>query len=103
MKQNDATAAKNRFGRLLEAVASGPVAVTRHARVVAWVVAPKDFTAATARLGPPACRACSPVASPVSTIPFLASYTATTSRKSATAISSDAMIKAVREFNLSSV
>jgi prevent-host-death family protein len=46
MKQLDATAAKNRFGRLLEAAASGPVAVTRHGRVVAWVVAPKDFAEA---------------------------------------------------------
>ncbi|HVC12006.1 MAG TPA: type II toxin-antitoxin system prevent-host-death family antitoxin [Burkholderiales bacterium] len=46
MKQFDATAAKNRFGRLLEAAAAGPVAVTRHGRVVAWVVAPKDYAEA---------------------------------------------------------
>ncbi|MGH8746602.1 MAG: type VII toxin-antitoxin system MntA family adenylyltransferase antitoxin [Burkholderiales bacterium] len=41
-----ATAAKNRFGRLLEACAEGPVAIERHGRVVAHLVAPKDFDAA---------------------------------------------------------
>jgi len=43
MPDFDATTAKNQFGRLLEAAAEGPVAVTRHGRVVAYVVAPKDF------------------------------------------------------------
>lgn len=42
----NATSAKNRFGRLLEACAEGPVAIERHGRVVAHVVAPKDFEAA---------------------------------------------------------
>jgi prevent-host-death family protein len=41
----DATTAKNQFGRLLETAAEGPVAVTRHGRVVAYVVAPRDFAA----------------------------------------------------------
>ena len=39
----DATAAKNRFGQLLEASARAPVAVERHGRVVAWVVSPSVF------------------------------------------------------------
>ena len=39
----DATAAKNRFGQLLEAAARGPVAIERHGRVVAYVLAPGDF------------------------------------------------------------
>jgi len=46
MPDFDATTAKNQFGRLLQAAAEGPVAVTRHGRVVAYVVAPKDFAAA---------------------------------------------------------
>jgi len=37
----DATAAKNRFGQLLEACARGPVAIARHGRVVAWMVSPQ--------------------------------------------------------------
>jgi len=41
----DATAAKNRFGQLLEACAQAPVAIERHGRVVAYVVAPGDFPA----------------------------------------------------------
>ncbi|HSH07168.1 MAG TPA: type II toxin-antitoxin system Phd/YefM family antitoxin [Burkholderiales bacterium] len=45
MQKFDATTAKNQFGRLLEAAAQGPVAVTRHGRVVAYVAAPKDFAA----------------------------------------------------------
>jgi len=41
----DATSAKNRFGQLLEACAQAPVAIERHGRVVAYVVAPEDFLA----------------------------------------------------------
>jgi len=40
-----ATAAKNRFGQLLEACAQAPVAIERHGRVVAYVVAPADLPA----------------------------------------------------------
>ena len=40
MKRIDATSAKNRFGQLLEASARAPVAIERHGRVVAYVVAP---------------------------------------------------------------
>lgn len=40
MKTFDATSAKNRFGRLLEACRDGPVAIERHGRVVAYVLAP---------------------------------------------------------------
>ena len=36
----DATSAKNRFGQLLEACVRAPVAIERHGRVVAYVVAP---------------------------------------------------------------
>jgi predicted nucleotidyltransferase len=36
----DATTAKNRFGQLLEACVRAPVAIERHGRVVAYVVAP---------------------------------------------------------------
>jgi len=43
MRKFDATTAKNQFGRLLAAAAEGPVAVTRHGRVVAYVAAPGDF------------------------------------------------------------
>ncbi len=43
MKRIDATSAKNRFGQLLEACAQAPVAIERHGRVVAYVVAPADF------------------------------------------------------------
>ena len=46
----DATSAKNRFGQVLEAAARGPVAIERHGRVVAYVVAPKDFPSPPARL-----------------------------------------------------
>ena len=46
MKTFDATAAKNRFGQLLAASAEAPVAIERHSRVVAYVVAPKDFNEA---------------------------------------------------------
>ena len=42
----DATAAKNRFGHLLEACARAPVAVERHGRVVAYVVGPALMPAA---------------------------------------------------------
>jgi predicted nucleotidyltransferase len=41
----DATAAKNRFGQLLEACARAPVAIERHGRVVAYVVAPGEVSA----------------------------------------------------------
>src|SRR5471032_97018 len=54
MKSNaptfDATSAKNRFGQVLEAATRGPVAIERHGRVVAYVVAPKDFPSPPARL-----------------------------------------------------
>ena len=46
----DATSAKNRFGQVLEAAARGPVAIERHGRVVAYVVAPKDFPSPPSRL-----------------------------------------------------
>ena len=46
MKTFDATSAKNRFGQLLEACTHAPVAIERHGRVVAYLVAPKDFQAA---------------------------------------------------------
>ena len=45
MTRFDATAAKNRFGQLLEASARAPVAIERHGRVVAYVVAPETFSA----------------------------------------------------------
>ena len=45
MTRFDATAAKNRFGQLLEACTRAPVAIERHGRVVAYVVAPGDFPA----------------------------------------------------------
>lgn len=45
MKTFDATAAKNRFGQLLEACTHAPVAIERHGRIVAYAVAPKDFAA----------------------------------------------------------
>lgn len=35
--------AQNRFGELLERAQRGPVAVTRHGRTVAYVVAPQDM------------------------------------------------------------
>ncbi len=47
MQTRDATAAKNRFGEVLEACARAPVAIERHGRVVAYVVGPADFRAAT--------------------------------------------------------
>lgn len=47
----DATAAKNRFGQLLEATARGPVAIERHGRVVAYVLAPGDYPMPPAPLG----------------------------------------------------
>ena len=45
MKTFDATSAKNRFGQLLEACADAPVAIERHGRIVAYLVAPGDFSA----------------------------------------------------------
>jgi predicted nucleotidyltransferase len=45
MVRFDATAAKNRFGQLLEACARAPVAIERHGRVVAYVMAPGEFSA----------------------------------------------------------
>jgi predicted nucleotidyltransferase len=45
MKTFDATSAKNRFGQLLEACTHAPVAIERHGRIVAYVVAAKDFPA----------------------------------------------------------
>jgi predicted nucleotidyltransferase len=45
MQTFDATSAKNRFGQLLEACTHAPVAIERHGRIVAYVVAPKDFPA----------------------------------------------------------
>jgi predicted nucleotidyltransferase len=45
MTRFDATAAKNRFGQLLEASARAPVAIERHGRVVAYMVSPGDFHA----------------------------------------------------------
>lgn len=50
MKTLDATAAKNRFGQLLEACAHAPVAIERHGRVVAYVVAPAQFGAVPQRM-----------------------------------------------------
>ena len=47
MKTFDATSAKNRFGQLLEACSHAPVAIQRHGRVVAYVVAPNAFPAAS--------------------------------------------------------
>ena len=44
MKSVTATLAKNQFGQLLEACVQAPVAIERHGRVVAYVVAPRDFT-----------------------------------------------------------
>lgn len=35
--------AQNRFGELLERAQRGPIAVTRHGRTVAYVVAPHDL------------------------------------------------------------
>ena len=46
----DSTSAKNRFGQLLEATARGPVAIERHGRVVAYVLAPGDYPAPPAPL-----------------------------------------------------
>ncbi|MGP1679505.1 MAG: type II toxin-antitoxin system Phd/YefM family antitoxin, partial [Burkholderiales bacterium] len=43
MKTFDATSAKNRFGQLIEACSHAPVAIERHGRVVAYLVAPKEF------------------------------------------------------------
>ena len=45
MQTRDATAAKNRFGEVLEACARAPVAIERHGRVVAYVVGLADFRA----------------------------------------------------------
>lgn len=47
----DATSAKNRFGQLLAAASQGPVAIERHGRVVAYVVAPEAFPAPPRPLG----------------------------------------------------
>lgn len=46
----DATAAKNRFGQVLAAAVRGPVAIERHGRVVAYVLAPEDFPSPPATL-----------------------------------------------------
>ena len=46
MRTFDATSAKNRFGQLLEACSHAPVAIERHGRVVAYLVAPNEFPAA---------------------------------------------------------
>lgn len=46
----DATSAKNRFGQLLEACARAPVAIERHGRVVAYVVAPGELPQAARTL-----------------------------------------------------
>jgi predicted nucleotidyltransferase len=46
----NATAAKNRFGELLEASAREPVAIERHGRVVAYVAAPGHLAAQPATL-----------------------------------------------------
>jgi len=43
MRNFSATTAKNQSGRLLDAAAEAPVAITRRGRVVADVAAPKDF------------------------------------------------------------
>ncbi|MCP5265239.1 MAG: nucleotidyltransferase domain-containing protein [Burkholderiaceae bacterium] len=43
MKTFDATSAKNRFGEMLAATSEGPVAIERHGRLVAYVVAPSQF------------------------------------------------------------
>ncbi|MBE0615675.1 MAG: type II toxin-antitoxin system Phd/YefM family antitoxin [Burkholderiales bacterium] len=45
METFDTTSAKNRFGQLLEASSHAPVAIERHDRVVAYLVAPKAFLA----------------------------------------------------------
>ena len=50
VKTIDATSAKNRFGDLIEACRAGPVAVRRHGRVVAYVVAPHEFGAGGGQL-----------------------------------------------------
>lgn len=50
MKTFDATSAKNRFGQLLEACSRAPVAIQRHGRVVAYLVAPKEFPAVPERM-----------------------------------------------------
>ena len=46
----DSTSAKNRFGQLLEATTLGPVAIERHGRVVAYVLAPGDYPSPPAPL-----------------------------------------------------
>jgi len=43
-----ASAAKQRFGELLERAARGPVAIVRHGRIVAYVVPPGDAAPAPA-------------------------------------------------------
>ena len=50
METFDATSAKNRFGQLLEACSRAPVAIERHGRIVAYVVAPGDFALPDDRL-----------------------------------------------------
>jgi predicted nucleotidyltransferase len=52
MKSVTATFAKNQFGQLLEACVQAPVAIERHGRVVAYVVAPRDFAPAAPAIGP---------------------------------------------------
>lgn len=50
MKTFYATSAKNRFGQLLEACSHAPVAIERHGRVVAYLVAPREFATAPERM-----------------------------------------------------
>jgi predicted nucleotidyltransferase len=52
MKSVTATLAKNQFGQLLEACVQAPVAIERHGRVVAYVVAARDFAPAAPAIGP---------------------------------------------------
>jgi len=47
MKTVDATSAKNRFGELLEACVHAPVAIRRHGRIAAYLVAPQALPAAS--------------------------------------------------------
>jgi prevent-host-death family protein len=43
MRKVASTAARNHLSRLLESAYKGPIAITRRGRVVAYVIAPKDF------------------------------------------------------------
>lgn len=57
MERMTATAAKQNFAGLLEAAAEGPVAIDRHGRVAAVVLAPKAFQALEHRAAPVDARA----------------------------------------------